>query len=177
MARGNESPGNAQAQQGAEAESSPKFLMRYLLVHPRIRAQAQSRPTTSVEGLRPREAGPLTLTHTQGLHSLPDPDHPELHMTTSDRQKPDADARPPGRPRAHLRDPLARGRKGPHGPRRHFLGAIAPLAGIRLPAWRHSALSRFQEPFGFTRLPPSFTAEPLTPAAENPQPFPERPRI
>lgn len=74
------------------------------------------------------------------------------------RQKPDAD-RPPTGPRALLRDPSARGRKGPHGPRRHFLGAIAPLAGIRLPAWRRSALSLFQVRFGSTRLLPSLTVQ------------------
>lgn len=115
--------------------------------------------TTSVEDLRPLEAGPLT--HTQGLHSLPDPDQPGLHKPTSDsaETKRRPPARPPARPRALLRDPSARCRKGPHGPRRHFLSAIAPLAGIRLRAWRHSALSGFQVPFGSTQLPPSFTAQ------------------
>lgn len=118
---------------------------------------------------RGRAAGPATPTRTHGLHSLRGPDQPGPHKSTR--------RRPPARPRALLRDSSVRGRKGPRGPRRHFLGAITPLAGIGL---------RGKAPLRLVPVPSAVRVhtapallrctEPLTAAAGIPQPFPEQPR-
>lgn len=141
--------------------------------HTRERAPRPSyRPTVlyhSAEDLRPRAGGPATPTRTHGLHSLRGPDQPGPHNSTR--------RRPPARPRALLRDSSVRGRKGPRGPRRHFLGAITPLAGIGL---RGKASLRLVPVPSAVRVHTApallLCTEPLTAAAGIPQPFPEQPR-
>ncbi|EGW11062.1 hypothetical protein I79_009870 [Cricetulus griseus] len=106
-------------------------------------------------------AGAATTTRTQGLHSRPDPGQPGPHNSTR--------RRPAARPHALFRDPSDRGRKGPRGPRRHFLGAVTPLAGIGLRPWRRSARPRLRAPSGSTRLPPSCAAQGHLPRPPGPR--------